>query len=338
MTIAQLGSTRFVCRLRAEDCGSEPAERNCQEPGAAEFPRRSAAFLWHYIKRRPFLHLAALLSVIGAAAFASLSQYGLKLIVDAISGTPDHPAAVWWGLAVFAGLVGGESVLWRSGSWFGYRAMLVDKKEAKLDLFNHLSGHCGRFFSDRLGGALAGRVSGTGDSMQQLFTIGLFTIVPVCTDFCAALAMLTTIGWHLVAALSAFVLLTGGALAWFSHRGAPRHRSYADRAAEVGGELVDTLSNIWVVKAFSARARERNRFEALLTNEEDAHCGSLMYVERLRVLHDLAVWLMAAGMLAWTLYLWSDGRVTPGDVVLTVSIAFRILHGSRDLAFGLVNA
>ena len=43
-------------------------------------------------------------------------------------------------------------------------------------------------------------------------------------------------------------------------------------------------------------------------------------------------------MLSWTLLLWSEGKVSPGDVILTVAIAFRILHGSRDLAFGLVNA
>jgi ATP-binding cassette, subfamily B, bacterial len=63
-----------------------------------------------------------------------------------------------------------------------------------------------------------------------------------------------------------------------------------------------------------------------------------MYVERMRVLHDLALWLMAGGMLAWTLHLWSEGRVSPGDVILTLAMAFRILHGSRDLAFALVNA
>jgi ATP-binding cassette subfamily B protein len=337
MFLAQSASAPFSAHKTGIDphphCGSER-----QELGAAAFPRRPVAFLWHYIKRRPFLHLAAVGSVLGAALFASLSQYGLKLIVDAMAGGPQHITKVWCALAVFAALVGGESILWRCGSWLGYRAMLVDKAEAKLDLFNHLSGHCGRYFSDRMGGALANRVSGTGDSVHQVFSIVLFNIAPVCADFCAAVAMLATIEWHLVAALCAFVLLAAAALARFSHRGTPRHRFHADRAAEVGGELVDVLSNIWVVKAFSARARERSRFERLLRSEEKAHRDSLIYVERLRVLHDLALWLMAAGMLAWTLYLWSKGRVSPGDVILTVTIAFRILHGSRDLAFGLVNA
>ena len=183
-----------------------------QEPGAAAFPRRPLPFLLHYIRQRPFLHLAAVAAVLSAAAFATLSQYGLKLIVDAMEAGPEHIARVWWALAAFAGLVGGESLLWRCGSWFGYRAILANKREAKLDLFNHLSGHCGRYFADRLGGALANRISGTGDAMQQLFTIALFTMAPVCADFCTAAVMLALVEWHLVVAIGAFVVLAGGAL------------------------------------------------------------------------------------------------------------------------------
>src|ERR1700731_2275516 len=63
-----------------------------------------------------------------------------------------------------------------------------------------------------------------------------------------------------------------------------------------------------------------------------------MYVEALCVLRYLDLWLMAGGMLGWTLHLWSVGKVSPGDVILTLAMTFRILHGSRDLAFALVNA
>jgi ATP-binding cassette subfamily B protein len=284
------------------------------------------------------LHAAAIASVFGAAFFACFAQFGLKLIVDAMAEGAQHITKVWWALAIFAGLLAGESMLWRLGAWLGYRAILVDKAEAKLDLFNHLCGHCSRYFTDRLGGSLANRISGTGDAVQQVFQIAVFNLAPVCADFLAALAMLATVGWQVVAALGVFVLLSGGALARAGHRGASRHRFHADRAAEVGGELVDVVSNIWVVKAFSARARERGRFERLLQIEKTAHRDSLMYTEGIRVLHDLGLWVMAGGMLAWTLYLWSMGQVSPGDVVLTVSISFRILHGSRDFAFALVNA
>ena len=324
--------------LRLVDLAGTPNAGRASAPGAAEFPDQPLAFLWHYIRRRPLLHAAALVSVVGAASFACIAQFGLKLIVDAMAAGPQQIVRVWWALALFAGLLASESALWRFGSWFGYRAILIDKAEAKLDLFNHLIGHSSRYFSDRMGGALANRISSTGDSLQQAYSAVLFNIAPVCADFCVALAMLATVEWHLVAALFGFVLVAAGTLFRLSRRGMPRHRFHADRAAEVGGELVDVLSNIWVVKAFSARNRERGRFERLLRIEQDTHRDSLMYVERLRVLHDLALWLMAGGMLAWTLHLWSEGRVSPGDVILTLAMAFRILHGSRDLAFALVNA
>src|ERR1700757_1720461 len=119
-------------------------------PGTASFPRRPVAFLWHYVKRRPALHASAVTSVLGAAAFACVAQFGLKLIVDAMAAGPQHIAKVWWALVIFAALLAAESALWRVGAWLGYRAILIDKAETKLDLFNHLSGHCSRYFADRL--------------------------------------------------------------------------------------------------------------------------------------------------------------------------------------------
>jgi ATP-binding cassette subfamily B protein len=306
--------------------------------GVAAFPRRPVAFLWHYIRRRPLLHFAALASVLVAASCACAAQYGLKMIVDAMAQGVDHIGLAWRALAVFAGLLAGESLLWRLGSRLGYRAILVDKAEAKLDLFDHLGGHSSRYFTDLLSGSLANRISSTGDAVQQTLSIVLFNIAPVCADFCMALAILATVGWRLVIALGLFVLVAAGALALFGQRGTPRHRAYADRAAEVGGALVDVVSNIWAVKAFSAHSRERRRFAQLLNTEATAHRNSVMYIERMRVLHDLALWLMAGGMLIWSLHLWSKGKISPGDVVLTAAVSLRILQGSRDLAFAAVNA
>jgi ATP-binding cassette, subfamily B, bacterial len=307
--------------------------------GVAAFPRRPIPFLWHYVRRRPLLHFTALAAVLGAATCAFAAQYGLKLIVDALAQGAEHMTAVWLALAVFVGLLGGESTLWRFGSWLGYRAMLADKAEARLDLFDHLGGHSSRYFTDVMSGSLASRVSSTGDPVQQVLSIVLFNIAPVCADFCAALAILATVEWHLVTALAlSFVLLAVGTLAVLGQRGTPRHRTYADRAAEVGDALVDVVSNIWAIKAFSAHSRERRGFAQLLQTETTAHRDSLMYIERMRVLHDLGLWLMASAMLIWSLSLWKQGRIRPGDVILTVAVAFRILHGSRDLAFAAVNA
>jgi ATP-binding cassette subfamily B protein len=162
--------------LRLVDLTRTPNAGQGNAPGAAEFPDRPLAFLWHYIRRRPLLHAAALVSVVGAASFASVAQFGLKLIVDAMAAGPQQIARAWSALALFAALLAGESALWRFGSWFGYQAILVDKAEAKLDLFNHLIGHSSRYFSDRMGGSLANRISSTGDSVRTALERGTFCL------------------------------------------------------------------------------------------------------------------------------------------------------------------
>lgn len=62
-----------------------------------------------------------------------------------------------------------------------------------------------------------------------------------------------------------------------------------------------------------------------------------LYLEKARVFHDVCVALMAGGMLAWAIQLWTRHQVTAGDVVLVSALTFRILHGSRDLALALVD-
>ena len=64
---------------------------------------------------------------------------------------------------------------------------------------------------------------------------------------------------RMIAALGCFVVLVTAGLVWFGERGRPLHRSYSGAAANVAGDLIDVISNMWTVKAFSARPREWHR-------------------------------------------------------------------------------
>jgi ATP-binding cassette subfamily B protein len=313
-------------------------ERTEHTSGAPPFPCEPLAFLFHFARRRPLIHAAAAASVIGAASCACLAQYGLKMIVDASTGDGSNVNRVWWALFTFLGLLAAESALWRSGSFWGFRAILRDKAAIKLALFEHLGGHSEQYFSDRMGGSLVSRITSTGESVQQLLMIVLFTITPIFADFCVSSAMLATIDWHLVIALVLFIVFSDGMLIVLSPAGARRHLAHARHAAQASGELGDVLSNIWLVKAFSAGSRERARLKRLFDTEAATHEESLIYVEGMRIAHDLGLWLMAASILGWCVHLWSRGEMTPGDIILIAATVFRVLRYSRDLAFALVNS
>lgn len=317
-----------------------PAQAPSPRPEAALLPSRPVAFLWHYVRVRPW-HFGGLLAlIVGAASCAVAVQYGMKLLVDAMAqDSTDRAAAnVWWPLGLFIGLIVVENVFWRLGGWLGCRTVVASVVDIRVDLFKHLTGHPMRYFTEHFAGSLGNRISALGAAAGALYGGLAWKIVPPVVDFVGAVVVLLTVDWRMAVALIVFVAIVAALITGFGIRGRAKHQRFAAQSARVGGELVDAVSNVWTIKAFSARDREAERLAHEIGYEARAQRRSWMYLEKARVMHDICLSLMAGGMLVWAISLWLDSAVSAGDVVLVSALTFRILHGSRDLALALVDA
>ena len=301
-------------------------------------PRSALRFLLVYLRRRPWHFFALLAMVTGAASSAVAVQYGMKLIVDTMAGTDRGTPVIWRWLALFIGLIALESALWRIAGWVGCKLIVSTGVDVRLDLFRHLTGHPMRYFAALPAGSLGNRVTATAGSVGALLGTLTWKVLPPVIDFLGAVVVLTSVDWRMAAALVGFAALTGGVMAALGARARPLHREFARRGAAVGGELVDVVSNIWTVKAFSAAEREYQRLRIAFEDEARAQRGSWLYLEKVRVVHDVFLWATAGGMLWWVIAAWRAGNATSGDVVVVSALTFRILHGSRDLALSLVDA
>lgn len=325
-----LGVPAFARQVRR--VAMAPAQR-----AAPPFLRGPGAFIFHYVKARPLNFIGLFVMVAGAASCAVGVQYVMKLLVDAMAGPRDGNSAAWSALALFIGFIAIESVLWRLSGWLGCRTTVGIGVDVRLDLFNYLNGQPMRYFAENLAGSLGQRITSTAGNFGALTNTVVWRIVPPCVDFVGALVVFATVDWRMMVILGAFVVLVTGALILFGERGRRHHRDYAGHSNAVGGELIDVISNMWAVKAFSSRAREQSRLFSRFQTEAAAQRASWMYTEKARLLHDVALWVMAGVMLSWCVHLWSVGQISPGDVVLVSALTFRILHGSRDMALSLVD-
>ena len=59
----------------------------------------------------------------------------------------------------------------------------------------------------------------------------------------------------------------------------------------------------------------------------------LLHLEKIRIIHDATLWGTSVLMLGWSIHLWTRGSISPGQVVMLSALTFRILFGSRDLAW-----
>jgi ATP-binding cassette subfamily B protein len=296
----------------------------------------ASGFLLHYVLRRGLSHGVVLASVIAAVMCAVGSQYAVKHLVDTLSGHPG-PVALWSAVAILLGLVAGDNLLWRLAGWVSTYAFVAVGGDIRLDLFNHLSGHGQRYFVEQLPGALAGRVTAAATAAWTIENALTWTTIPPGLAVLFSICVLGTINWQLTLGLVVIVLAIGGIIGRLAAGGRHLHQAFAGHAASVSGDLTDVVSNIGLVRAFGAAQREHARLSDKIAVEMRAQRASLRSLERLRLFHAVTVFAVTAGVLAWSVYLWGLGRVSTGDVVLTTTLGFTVLHASRDLAMALVD-
>lgn len=294
-------------------------------------------FLLHYVRRRPLSHVGVLAAVLAAVACAIGSQWGMKRLVDALSASHPSDAALWGAVGLLLALVAGDNLLWRLAGRIATYAFVGVGADLRLDLFDHLSGHGTRYFTEQFPGALAGRITTAANAAWTIENSLAWTTIPPGAAVASSIAMLGLIDWKMTVVLAVLVAGLGFVIARAASRGHHLHRRFADRAAAVTGNLTDVVSNIGLVRAFGMAAREHARLSQDVEREMSAQRDSLWALERLRLGHALAVLAVTAGVLAWSVELWRGGQITTGDVVLTTSLAFTMLHASRDLAMALVD-
>jgi ATP-binding cassette subfamily B protein len=298
--------------------------------------RRPYAFMLRYVRRRALSHAAIVTAVLGAVACSITTQYGVKYLVDTLA-MPNGANAVWLAFALLVGLIAADNVLWRVAGWIASSAFVRVTGDLRRDLFRHLTGHAPSYFADRLPGMLTSRVTATSNAVFTAENMFVWNVMPPCAATVGAIALVTSISLPMALTLAA----VGGVVVILMFRlaaaGKPLHHEFADKAAAVDGEMADVIGNLSLVRAFCGLPREHRRFDRTVHHEMTARQRSLLYLERLRMIHAAVTIVLTVGLLAWAIRLWQAGSISAGDVVLTCTLGLSVLHATRDLAIALVD-
>ena len=311
---------------------------NDTETSLAALRGRPLRFLFRYVRLHPLGHAMVLVSVLLAVTCSVSTQYGMKYLVDVISQGPrDGAPLVWGAFALLCGLVAADNLLWRVGGYSAHRTFVAVTGDIRRDLFGYLTGHAPGYFACRLPGGLASRVSSSANNAFIVLSTSVWNVVPPSVAVVLSIVFIGSVNLRLALGLLVVALILGAGIFTLARRGTPLHRRYAEDAAGVDGELVDVISNFNVMRAFGATGREQIRLAGIIGVEMGSRRGSLFYLEHLRLIHGVLTVLLTAGVVASGISLWLAGQATVGDIVLVTSLAFTILHGSRDLAVSLVD-
>jgi ATP-binding cassette, subfamily B, bacterial len=302
---------------------------------------RPLGFMFRYIRLRPETHLLILTAVVAAVACSVSTQYGVKYLVDTLSGSQTLASqvdkGVWIAFLLLVCLIAADNLLWRLASWVANFTFVGVTGDLRRDLFRHLTGHSPGYFADRLPGMLTSRVTATSNAVFTVENMAMWNVLPPCSAMVAAIGFVATISVSMAASLALVGGVTVAAMFHLAAAGRPLHHDFADKTAAVDGEMVDVVTNMPLVRAFCGLSREHHRFDATIDREMTARRRSLLYLEKLRIMHALVTIVLTLGLLAWAIVLWQRGFATTGDVVMACTLGMSVLHATRDLAVALVD-
>jgi ATP-binding cassette subfamily B protein len=301
------------------------------------YAHRPFPFALRYLRRRLATHIVILTAVVAAVACSVGTQYGVKYLVDSLTGGTARSENVWLGFFVLMSLIAADNFLWRIASWTASYTFVGVTGDLRRDIFRHLTGHAPSYFSDRMPGMLTSRITATSNAVFTVENMFVWNVLPPCIATIVAIVLIGTVSLPMAASLIVVAGTMVVAMFHLAAAGRPLHDDFADKAAAVDGEMVDVINNMPLVRAFCGLSYEHDRFDATVNRELQARGRSLRYLERLRIIHATVTVILTIALLAWVIALWQDGGATTGDVVLVCTLGLSILNATRDLAVALVD-
>ena len=281
------------------------------------------AALWRFIpmlwpKGEPELRarvIIAVILVLAGKAVILLGPYALKLAVDRMSA---HAA-----FAVVAGLV-----LAYAAARFGgvlsdnLRNAIFEKvgqdaaRRLAGNVFRHVHELSLRFHLERRTGSLTKIVERGTKSIDMMLYFILFNIAPTAIELTAiCVIFFVKFGGGLVVATLAIVAVYIAFTRWVTDWRSQIQRDMNEVDNKAIGRAVDSLLNYETVKYFGAEDREVRRYEEAVGAFARASVRNEVSLAWLNVGQSLITNLMMAGAMIFTVWGWSRGRFTPGDVV-----------------------
>ena len=298
------------------------------QPAEGDPPRTLGAFFrWALAGTFPVLLLAGLISA-AAGTLEVMSAILLGYVID--SALASEPASFFSTNGALVLLVLGFFVIARP-LFFGLSSMansvviLPNLNPLVLTRLHRWTlGQAVTFFDDDFAGRIAQKQMQTARALTDVAGEVINVLFFAIASLIASALLLTSINGWMALALAAWLVLYLAMIRWFMPRIRKRSKERANARAMVTGQIVDTITNVKTVKLFAHDAHEETAAtEAVRSFRERAlDYGVIAAVFRFCLM--AVAGMVPVMLIGGSLWFWSAGAATAGDVVAAGAISIRI--------------
>jgi ATP-binding cassette subfamily B protein len=303
---------------------SEPASRN---PGL-QVMLRFLPLLWPKgegeLKARV---IAALVLVLAGKAVGLMVPYAFKWVVDSMSGARTAPMAIVALVAAYAAARFGTVLADNLRNAVFEKVGQQAARRLAARVFRHIHALSLRFHLERRTGSLTKIVERGTKSIDMMLYFLLFNIAPTLIELTAICVIFYfKFGAGMVAATLAIVAVYIAFTRWITDWRAQLQREMNEVDNRAIGRAVDSLLNYETVKYFGAEEREARRYDEAIGAYARAATKNETSLAWLNIGQSTITNLMMFGAMGFTVWGWSQGRFTTGDVVLVNGLLLQLFR------------
>ena len=305
--------------------------RDVTPEGLAKTPWRLIGL---FVGRRNVARLLLLnFASAGGIGLMSLEPWALKNIVDglAVSQGQWSDDIVRW-FIILAGLWLGSALFNRLREVMDAAVLPRVCHEVQFYLFSWLIGHSPRFFQDNFAGKLGQKVKSAGDAAMRILQILTNDLIRIVIILSVALYLLA--GAH---PLFAWVLLGWSALQLLlsyllAGRCAKLSEESSEASSAAAGKLVDMLTNIELVRAFTAQRREYALLAKALDRKMQTAVALRLYYAKMWFVLFNALLLFQITLIGVAVNQALAGNMTVGDFSMVFSLSMLVGYNVWSLS------
>ncbi len=281
--------------------------------------RRFLPYLWPsdnpFLKRRI---IGSMAFVLAAKATILALPFAYKEAVDSMTTPANEGVMVALALVIAYAAGRFASVIFNNLRNITFERVGQDAtRQLAEDTFSRLHQLSLRFHLSRRTGEITKTIERGTKSIDIMLYFLLFNIAPTAIELLAVgVIFYFNFGWELVAAtaltVAAYIIVTRKITEWRNDL----RRKMNELDGQALSRSVDSLLNYETVKYFGAEARERERYGEAARAWAEAAIKSENSLGILNISQAAIMNLLMGGAMAFTVWGWSRGQFTTGDLVL----------------------
>ncbi|OJU73099.1 MAG: ABC transporter ATP-binding protein [Alphaproteobacteria bacterium 40-19] len=291
-------------------------------------PKKLFPFLWHFLREYKAIVVVYGILAVAAGFWAPFNSVLIKMLINLLpqAAGKDITVLIFPAVLIVVNCILFDNFTWQGIMYIKYRFIPLVLSKVDRTLLDHTLSHSHQFFQERMAGALSKQIFNLIDAVEKIISFIASQLLRGVSVLLMSFVFAYQVNPIFLGILVIWSLVFFTVSLNMSKKLAILSAHKAEKEAVLGGQIIDSLSNVFSIYLFARRKHETTRRNIPLGDWKKAYQNNEMYVLILHAVQGGLIAIMMAFAIFFLVYLYGKSLITAGDFALILGLSMETGH------------